>query len=179
MKLFKAQTFKTILKRLFLSAGTMAIAQLSLANPSFAAPQNLTLSVYPMDSGATFPICPNTVSLTETPRPYREGGYTKDGSASLSWFARPFKIEKSDEFSVTWVAPLQIKYHNCKATARITQINGERFEGHSYLRMRFIKDKVYLILDMTGMNDANRLTTVILKKAVENGNPIWSWGGTD
>ena len=181
MKILKMQTFKLLLKRLSLSIGTLAIAQLSLfANPSFAAPNNLTLSVYPAESGATFPICPTEVTLTETPRPYYEGGYTIDGTAaSLGWFARPFKIEKSDKFSVTWVAKLQIKYHNCQATARITKINGEPFEGHSYLRMQFINDSAYLILDMTGMNDANRLTPVILKKDVKDGKPVWTWGGTD
>jgi hypothetical protein len=45
--------------------------------------------------------------------------------------------------------------------------------------MRFINGKAYLILDMTGMRDANSLTTVIIKQDVKNGNPIWSWGGTD
>ncbi len=157
MKILKNQTFKLLLRRLSLSVGALAIAQLSLfANPSFAAPNNLTLSVYPVDSGANFPICPTEVTLTQTPRPYYEGGYTIDGTASLGWFARPFKIEKSDKFSVTWVAKLQIKYHNCQATARITKI-----------------------LDMTGLNDANSLTPVILKKDVKDGNPVWTWGGTD
>jgi hypothetical protein len=45
--------------------------------------------------------------------------------------------------------------------------------------MRFVDDKVYLILDMTGMSDANGLTPVILNKGVKNGNPFWTWGGTD
>jgi hypothetical protein len=97
----------------------------------------------------------------------------------LGWFAREFRIEKSDEFSVTWVANLQVKYHNCKAGASITKFNGEPFEGHSYLRMRFVNDKVYLILDMTGLSDANGLMPVILNKGVKNGNPTWTWGGTD
>jgi hypothetical protein len=181
MKNFSVKAFSQIFKQVCLGVGGAAIAQLSVfANPSFAAPNNLTLSVYPVDSGAAFPICPTEVTLTETPRPYYEGGYTIDGTAaSFGWFARPFKIEKSDKFSVTWVAKLQIKYHNCQATARITKINGERFEGHSYLRMQFINDSAYLILDMTGMNDANRLTPVIVKKDVKNGNPVWTWGGTD
>ncbi len=180
MKILRMQTFKLLLKRLSLSVGTLAIAQLSLfTNPSFAAPNNLTLSVCPANSGAAFPICPTEFSLTQTPRPYYEGGYTIDGSASLGWVARPFQIEKSDDFSVTWVAKLQLKYRNCKATARITQVNGDRFEGHSYLRARFVNENVYLILDMTGLNDANRLTPVILQKNVKNGNPVWTWGGTD
>lgn len=180
MKNFRFQTGKKNLRQLCLGFGAVAIAQLSLfANPSLAAPTQLTFSVYPADSGAAFPICPTEFNLTETPRPYYEGGYTIDGSASLSWFAKAFKVETSDRFSVTWVAKLQTKYHNCQATARITKINGEAFRGHSYLRMRFMDNRAYLILDMTGMNDANLLTPVILKKDVQNGNPIWTWGGTD
>ncbi len=180
MKNSRTKAFKKIFKQVCLAVGSAAIAQLFVfANPSFAESSNLTLSVYPTDSRGAFPICPNEVSLTQNPRPYAEGGYTIDGSAALGWFAREFRVEKSDEFSVTWVAKLQIKYHNCKATARITKVDGEPFEGHSYLRMRFVNDKVYLILDMTGLNDANRLTSVILKKGVKDGNPIWTWGGTD
>ena len=45
--------------------------------------------------------------------------------------------------------------------------------------MQFINDRAYLILDMTGLNDANKLTPVILKKDVKDGNPVWTWGGTD
>jgi hypothetical protein len=163
-----------------LGIATAAIANLFLfTSPSFAKPNTLTFSVYPLNTRDTFPICPTEFSLTETSRPYYEGGYTIDGAASLGWFARPFKIEKTDEFSVTWVAKLQIKYHNCQATAKITKINGESFDDHSYLRMRFINEKAYLILDMTGMRDANGLTTVIIKEDVKNGDPLWSWSGTD
>ena len=123
--------------------------------------------------------CPTEVTLTETPQPYREGSYVIDGTASLSWLAQAFKIDSSDRFSVTWVANLQPKYQNCQASARITKINNESFQGHSQIRMRFINKKAYLILDMTGIPDANEMTSVILKKGVKNGNPTWSWGGTD
>jgi hypothetical protein len=174
------KTCSQIFQQICLGVGAAAIAQLTLfTNPSFAKPNNFTLNVHPTDSRGAFPICPNEVSLTQTPRHYAEGGYTKDGSASLGWFAREFRVEKSDEFSVTWVAKLQVKYRNCKATAGITKYNDEPFEGHSYLRMRFVNDKVYLILDMTGLSDANGLTPVILDKGVKNGNPTWTWGGTD
>ncbi len=183
MESFKVKTLRLVLKQLSLVAvglGTVVIANLSLfTNPSFAEPNSLTLSVYPLNTRDEFPICPTEFSLTQTSRPYYEGGYTTDGAASLGWFARSFKIEKKDEFSVTWVAKLQVKYSNCQATARITKINGESFDGHSYLRMRFINGKAYLILDMTGMRDANGLTTVIIKQDVKNGNPLWSWSGTD
>jgi hypothetical protein len=180
MKNFRVKAFSQIFRQVCLGVGALVIAQLSIfTNPSFAAPNNIKLSVYPRDSGGTFPLCPTEVSLTQTPRPYAEGGYTTDGSASLGWFAREFRIEKSDEFSVTWVANLQVKYRSCKGTAGITKYNDEQFEGHSYLRMRFENGKVYLILDMTGMRDANGLTPVILNRSVKNGNPVWTWGGTD
>jgi len=32
---------------------------------------------------------------------------------------------------------------------------------------------------MTGMYDANSLTPAILKKEVKDGNPLWTWAGTD
>ena len=181
MKNFRVKAFSQIFKQVCLGVGGAVIAQLSLlTNPSFATPNNLKLSVYPRDSGGTFSLCPTEVSLTQTPRPYTEGGYTIDGSASsLGWFAREFRIEKSDEFSVTWVANLQTKYRNCKGTAGIAKYNDEPFSGHSYLRMRFVNNMAYLILDMTGMRDANGLTPVILKKGVKNGNPFWTWGGAD
>ncbi|MGV0026578.1 hypothetical protein [Phormidesmis priestleyi] len=123
--------------------------------------------------------CPDKVIVTETSRPYREGGYTIDGSANLSAIVENFTIATTDDFSVTWVGKLKPQYSKCKATAGMAKVGGETYQGHSYLRLRFVGGKAYLILDMTGMNDANNLTTAILKKSVRNGNPIWSWGGTD
>ncbi|WP_055074564.1 hypothetical protein [Pseudanabaena sp. 'Roaring Creek'] len=180
MKNFRFKAFSQIFKQVCLGIGGAAIAQLSLlANPSFAAPNYITLKVYPADLREPSPICPSEVTLIQASRPYYEGGYTLDGSASLSWLAQPFTLEKSDEFSATWVAKLQNKYRNCKATAGITRVNNEPFEGNSYLRMRFVNNKVYLILDMTGKTDVNGFTPVIVKKDVKDGNPIWSWAGTD
>ncbi|XGV94894.1 MAG: hypothetical protein ACAF41_19395 [Leptolyngbya sp. BL-A-14] len=123
--------------------------------------------------------CPERVMVNEQPQPYREGGYTIDGSANLSQLADRFTIASTDEFSVTWVGTLKPAYRNCKATARIVKNDNEAYLSQSYLRLRFTGGKVYLILDMTGMSDANGLTTAILRKGVRNGNPIWSWGGTD
>ncbi len=124
-------------------------------------------------------LCPDKVNLTETSRPYREGGYTIDGSANLSAIADNFTIATTDDFSVTWVGKLKPKYSKCKATAGIFRVGGEAYQGHSYLRLRFVRGKVCLILDMTGKPDANDFTTVILQKSVRNGNPSWTWGGTD
>ena len=156
----------------------LAIAQAStLCLPSYANP--LTLKVYPVSSTAVPPACPTEIILNEQTRPYYEGGYTIDGNAKLDWLAGKFKVMASDEFSVTWSAKLQRKYQNCRATAGIAIADDQAFKRHSYLRMRFIKGNVYLILDMTGMYDANRFTPVILKKEVKDGNPIWTWAGTD
>ena len=171
-----------MLKRFLM--GAIAIVPLFLTpSPTMAAPTRITLRVYPLnlqDATATnFPLCPTEITVTEASRPYSEGGYTIDGNASLSWLAKAFQIEQRDEFSVTWVAKLQPQYANCQASAKISKMDGEPFEGQSYLRMRLINKKAYLILDMTGMGDANGLTTVILQKSVKSGNPIWTWGGTD
>ncbi len=141
---------------------------------------NLELQVFKaIDTQDPSVRCPATVVVTETPRPYREGGYTIDGKANLSTIAQGFTIAQSDDFSVTWVGKLKPQYSQCKATARIVKSDNESFAGHSYLRMRLVGGRAYLILDMTGMSDANSLTTAILKKSVERGNPVWSWGGTD
>ncbi len=159
---------------------TLAIAQAAIfAIPSYADP--ITLKVRPVNSaGVTVPAaCPTEIILNEKSRPYYEGGYTIDGNAKLDWLAGKFKVVASDEFSVTWSAKLQRKYQNCRATAGIAITGDEAFRGHSYLRMRFTKGNVYLILDMTGMYDANRFTPVILKKEVKDGDPIWTWAGTD
>ncbi|NUN63269.1 hypothetical protein HCU40_00565 [Pseudanabaena biceps] len=180
---FQFAFFRKMLNNFFLSVSTVAIAQLGiLAQPSFAAPVQLKLEVYPLLNQNTtnpFQSCPTSISLNETSRPYTEGSYATDGSASLGWLAKAFKIEKSDHFSVTWVAKLQPKYRQCLASAKISQVNDEAFERHSYLRMQFANGNAYLILDMTGMRDANKFTTVILNQAVKNGNPVWSWGGSD
>jgi hypothetical protein len=84
-----------------------------------------------------------------------------------------------DPFSVTWVGTLKPQFKNCQAAAGMTTLDGQPFSKHSYLRLHFLKGKVYFILDMTGLRDANDYTTVILKKDIVKGNPRWTWGGTD
>lgn len=163
-----------MITKLALSLG-IAIASVALpALSSAATAAPLLLKVYPSNTLESPGACPKEVTLNEQGRPYTEGSYTKDGSASLSWLAEKFKIDQNDEFSVTWTAKLQRKYSNCQGTAGIADN-----EGHSYLRMRFTKGNVYLILDMTGMYDANGLTPSIVNQGIRNGNPVWSWAGTD
>ncbi|MDX2257037.1 MAG: hypothetical protein NW214_16100 [Pseudanabaenaceae cyanobacterium bins.39] len=149
--------------------------------PVLAEPSRLEFKVFPRytDSPNPFADCPTSFSLVETPRPYTEGSYTIDGTASLGWLAKGFRIASVDEFSVTWVAQLQPKYRKCVGTAKISKVNGEMFEYHSHLLMRFMKGSAYLTLDMTGKQDANDLTAVIMNQNVKNGNPVWTWGGTD
>lgn len=117
--------------------------------------------------------CPEQVTVNEESEPY-EGGFKVDGRAQLRAIASPFLIVDQDAFSVTWAASLKPQYSQCKATAGL---GDER--GTSHLRMRFIEGQVFLILDMTGLRDANGFTTEILSQSVENGNPVWQWGGTD
>jgi hypothetical protein len=123
--------------------------------------------------------CPNKVIVTETPRPYREGGYETDGTVKLQMIATQITIAQVDPFSVVWVGTLKPPFQTCKATAGMTIVDGQPFKEHSYLRLRFLNGKVFFILDMTGMGDANDFTPVILKKDIFQGNPRWRWGGTD
>ncbi|MBD2021976.1 hypothetical protein H6F43_17495 [Leptolyngbya sp. FACHB-36] len=149
-----------------------------VALPAMAAPVQLQV-FKAISAQETRYRCPETVTVMQQSQPYREGGYTIDGSARLSWLAEKFAIAASDEFSVTWVGTLKSPYRQCKATAGMVKQADDEYGGPSYLRMRFAGGKVYLILDMTGMRDANRLTPAITRKAVQNGSPVWSWSGTD
>jgi hypothetical protein len=58
-------------------------------------------------------------------------------------------------------------------------VDGSPYKDHSYLRLRILRGKVYFILDMTGVRDANGFTSAILNTKVVQGNPRWTWGGTD
>lgn len=158
----------------------LAIAPKSLAQP-IPPSSAVELHVFPTleqdDRSAT--ACPKIVTLTEQGRPYTEGSYTTDGSADLKGLASNFAIATSDEFSVTWVGQLNPRYRPCTATASIGKRHGYDYTGHSYLRLRFVRGKLYLILDMTGRRDANEYTMQIIKKAVQNGKPTWSTRGSD
>lgn len=157
----------------------LAIAQVSMfVNPNHASAKDLTLKVFPVND-IRAGLCPSEVTVMEKGRPYTEGSYTVDGMAKLDWLAGKFTIATTDRFSVTWQAKLQRKYQNCVAAAGFDYDAQERTQRHSYLRMQFDKGNVYLILDMTAMYDANRLTPVIIKQEVKDGNPIWAWSGSD
>ncbi|MGJ5673578.1 MAG: hypothetical protein ACR9NN_08215 [Nostochopsis sp.] len=123
--------------------------------------------------------CPQKVVVTEQNAPYYEGGYTINGQAKLDAFAGPFAIASSDLFSVTWVANLKAAYQKCVAGGGMIKYDNEDYNSSSHLRIRFNGGKVFLILDMTGKRDTNGFTPSITKKGVNNGNPTWSWSGTD
>ena len=179
IKLHLSLVFKVSLMRLFPSLLGISIGVFLLSSPPAQA-ADLELQVFKAsDTQDPRVRCPARVIVTETPQPYREGSYTIDGRANLSAIADGVTIAARDNFSVTWVAQLKPEYRQCKATARIVKSGNKPFSGHSYLRMRLMAGKAYLILDMTGVSDANSLTSVILKQSVQQGNPVWSWGGSD
>ena len=156
-------------KNFLLSLG-MAIPMCFLAIPAQA--EQLVLQVYP-SSDAPDSGCPKQVTVTEESKAH-EGGFTVNGRADLKSLAASFSMVNRDAFSVTWAARLKPQYSRCKATAGMSN---EREQSH--LRMRFIDGRILLILDMTGLRDVNGFTPKILSQNVENGNPVWRWGGTD
>lgn len=158
-----------------------AVSGLSGLSAGAAIAGTVELQVSPLLSRTTSPnmSCPAKITLTETNQPYREGSYGITGLAKLDKIATNFTIAGSDAFSVTWVGVLKPQYSQCQAAAGMVKVNGQPYDGHSYLRMRLTGGKAYLILDMTGMRDPNNYTTVIIKKAIEKGIPTWIWGGSD
>ncbi len=124
--------------------------------------------------------CPDKVIFTLHPQPYREGSFATDGSGNLSKIASNIQMTASNNFSVTWVGTLKPNYIKCIASAGISKVDGKDYEGHTnYLRMHFVEGKVALMLDLAGEFDPNDYPLVVLKKGLNNGNPVWTFGGTD
>ncbi len=124
--------------------------------------------------------CPQKVIVTEIPRPYQEGSFATDGSVNLSEYANNISITANNSFSTTWVGTLKPKYVKCFASAGITKIDGEKYTGNTnYLRLHFVKGKVYFMLDLAGGFDPNDYPLIVLKQGMKTGNPVWTWGGTD
>ncbi len=152
-------------------SGTITV----LASPTLA--RTIELKLLPTNGPAQN--CPTKVIAYETPQPYQEGGYATDGMVQLQAIATNIAITQTSPFSVTWTGTLKPEFRNCEATAGITTLDSEPYSGHSYLRLQLWEGKARAILDMTGMRDANDYTTVILNKTLRNGDPRWTWGGTD
>ncbi|MEH1954360.1 MAG: hypothetical protein V7L02_01125 [Nostoc sp.] len=124
--------------------------------------------------------CPDKVIVTEKPHPYQEGSFSTDGSINLSAYASNISVQTSNSFSVTWVGTLKPRYAKCFASAGMTKIDGQDYSEHlNYLRMHFVKGKVYFILDLAGGSDPNNYPLVVLNNSFKNGNPTWTWGGSD
>ncbi|NER81309.1 MAG: hypothetical protein F6K42_17430 [Leptolyngbya sp. SIO1D8] len=135
------------------------------------------LQVFP--SNGPVANCPQALVAYETPQPYSPGGYATDGMIQLSEIATDISISQVDDFSVTWIGTLKPEYFDCQATAGIISFDGEAYQGHSYIRAQFADGQVKVILDMTGVRDANDFTTEIIYQGMRDGNPRWTWGGTD
>ncbi|MEM8804589.1 MAG: hypothetical protein AAGF01_00890 [Cyanobacteria bacterium P01_G01_bin.38] len=137
------------------------------------------LTVFPSNDLETLTDCPQNLIAYETLQPYSQGGYATDGMIQLSAIATDIRVDQVGEFSVTWSGTLKPEYANCQATAGIVSLDGEAYQGHSYIRAQFIEGQVEAILDMTGVRDANNFTAEILYHGLREGNPRWTWGGTD
>lgn len=154
--------------------GCLLAQSAAVAEPGQAA----TFKFYP----ALFPNmpekvnCPSKIQTQESNAPYREGGYEIYGSADFSSFAGPFQLIYADPFTVIWQARLKPLYAQCQGTAVPQPKMGDQ---DSHLRLKFLKGKVELVLDMSGVGDANGYTTGILYGKIKNGMPIWGYSGSD
>ncbi len=165
-----------------------ALAALLLLAPSIAPPMltpaparagSRTLQVAPLISRTPGGPCPNTLTLIETLQPYREGSYGVEGRAPLLAIATGWRLDSRDAVSASWIARLRAPYQHCTATAGVVRLDGESTREHSYLRLRFDGGQLRLILDMTGLRDPNGYTPAILSADLREGEPVWSWGGSD
>ena len=158
---------------LFLSTTIISLLPFSPLKAS-----ELKLDIYPL-ANAPMGNCPDFITIIQNFDPYFEGGYTLRGIAQLGDIANDFLISSQDIVSTTWSAVLKSEYAGCSATGRITEIDGEYYDFHSHITVRFLAGQLILNLDLTGLNDANEYTPVLLETGVREGNPFWSWGGTD
>jgi hypothetical protein len=141
--------------------------------------ETIELRPYPASSSKIQVRCPDKVVAYQTSRPMQEGGFVQDGMMNLQAIATKISLVTSDPFSGVWMGELKPGFKTCRGTAGMELVDGKPYDRHSYLRLRFLDGKVYAILDMAGMKDANGFTTTILSKGMKQGNPRWSWGGTD
>ena len=161
------------------AAGVIGLLAVLLGWPQSARAGALVLQVAPLHSRTPAGPCPTTISLVETHQPYREGSYGVDGRAALTPIATGWRLSGRERFSATWQARLLPAWRGCVASAGIVRFADQPFRDHSYLRLRFSDGMVQLILDMTGRRDPNGYTPAIFTAAVSQGQPVWSWGGSD
>lgn len=123
--------------------------------------------------------CPDQLIAHETLRPPVEGGFSRDGMIKLRDIATNVRVAASSPFRTTWVATLKPQFRDCEATAIINRIDTEPYEGHSYIQVQLANGEVTASLDMTGLPDANGFTSTLLFGGLRQGNPRWTWGGSD
>lgn len=123
--------------------------------------------------------CPAQLIAHETPRPYTEGSYSRDGMIKLRDIATNVRVAGSDAFSTTWVATLKPEFRNCEGSAIINRIDDETYTGHSYLQVQLANGEVTAVLEMTGIPDVNGFTSTLMFGGLREGNPRWTWGGSD
>lgn len=160
---------------LLLSASSAWVVCWGASSPA----ASLDLQVAPLLSRTPSGVCPQSLTLFETFQPYREGSYGVNGRAPLAAIASGWHVSSRDLFSVIWSADLRPAYRGCTASAGIVRLDDRAHREHSYLRMRFLSGRVQLILDMTGLRDPNGYTPSILSAGLNQGLPVWSWGGSD
>jgi hypothetical protein len=102
-----------------------------------------------------------------------------EGRAPLQAIATGWRLAGRDAFSATWVGTLRPALRRCTASAGMVRRDNAPQQGHSYLRLRFKDGQAQLILDMTGLRDPNNYTPVIQSAGLKQGQPAWSWAGSD
>ncbi|WP_299487677.1 hypothetical protein [Acaryochloris sp. IP29b_bin.137] len=153
------------------------LAPVSLMVARAVSAETIELQVYPTNGPNQG--CPEKMIAYQTRQPYQEGGYATDGMVSLSAIATNITLAPKEPFSAIWIGTLKPQYRNCEGTAGMFKIDGKEHTGPSFIRLQLIKGKAKVILDMTGMRDVNGFTTQIIKSGLRQGNPRWTWGGTD
>jgi len=149
----------------------------SLMLPKAAIAETIELQVFPINGPEQG--CPQKVIAYQTLQPYQEGGYARDGMVHLNAIATNITLTPEAPYSATWIGTLKPQYRNCEGTAGMFKIDGKEHTGPSYIRLQMHKGEVKVILDMTGLQDINGYTTQVINQSLRQGNPRWTWGGTD
>lgn len=160
-----------------LSWSLLLAVPMSLVLHQVVRAETIELQVFPVNGPDQN--CPEKVIAYQTLRPYQEGGYSRDGMVNLNAIATNITLSPEAPYSTTWVGTLKPQYRNCKGTAGMIKIDGKEHIGPSYIRLQMLQGKATVILDMTGIRDVNGFTTQIIKSSLRQGNPRWTWGGTD
>lgn len=153
--------------RLLLGAGIIILPLFS--NLSANAQTKSTITELKISSGyQNKQSCPDKIRIVDTPQPYREGSFATDGYANLNSIASNVTVAKSYKSSVTWVGKLKPKYAKC---------SGSTDKGE--FKTSFSKGKIYFTLNVGNQLDPNKQALQVIKKGVNNGNPTWTWAGSD